>query len=442
MGFGSVTIPRRPRVTFIGGGSLMWMPTLLRDCCLTPELAGFELVLHDLDPAAVAVMVALGRKMIREFGADLSISSSAFRPRALAGARFVVIGISTGGLEAFGRDLAVTAAFGVRHPVGDTAGPAGISRALRNVPVFDSIARDVLAVCPDAWVLNHSNPMTALTRAMTRLPGVKAAGLCHGVREGEACIRAALGIPDAARVRVDAAGINHFAWAVRCRIDGRDGWPALEKAMKAARRRPPMPDYRLAVALFARHGAFPCNPDPHTAEFLPDVLGPGCDRGRRYGLTFKTIAGRRARLVRLRRRVREWLAGPVPPERSEEELTPVLAALVTGRPCEAVVNVPNQGQFADAPPDAVVESFGTVDHLGIRPLVSPPLPPAVRALALAHVRSEELTVEAALTGDRALLREAFAADPLARRVPRLGEMIDRLLIANRRLLPRFFPASR
>jgi alpha-galactosidase len=427
----------RPRITFIGGGSYLWMPTLLRDCCLTPELAGHHVMLHDISPAPLAVMERLMRKMIREFSADLTVGSTLDRRRALDGARFVVIGIAVGGLAAMKHDLAVPWKYGVRHPVGDSAGPGGISRALRNVPVFAEIGSDVGKRCPGAWVLNLSNPMSVLTRALTLTPGSKTAGICHGLREGAEFIRELCGIDSLDRVRLDAAGINHFSFAVRLTIDGRDGWPVFRKAMGRRGSRGLVP-FRLGSEIFLRHGAFPLFPDRHTAEFLDCEIGPGSGYGRRYGLRLTTIADRRRNLGLRKAKVRKWFKEPVPRERSDEEVTRIMAAIVTGRPFEAVVNLPNRGQFVDAPRDAVVESFGIADQLGLRPYVTPSLPPHVRDLVLAHIESQELTARAALSGDRRLAREAFALDPVSRRISLLGEMVDRLINANREFLPRFF----
>jgi alpha-galactosidase len=321
--------------------------------------------------------------------------------------------------------------------VGDSAGPAGISRALRNVPVFHGIGRDVAKRCPGAWVLNLSNPMSVLTRALTMTPGVKAAGVCHGLREGAEFIRDICGIESPDRVRLDAAGINHFSWAVRLAIDGHDGWPVLHAAIRRKGARKLMP-FRLDSELFLKHGAFPLFPDRHTAEFLPDEIGPGSGYGRRYGLKLTKIADRRHNLGLRKAKVRKWLQGPVPREKSDEEVTRVMAAIVAGKPFEAVLNLPNYGQFAGAPGGAVVESFGIADGLGLRPYVTPELPQVVKDLVLAHIASQELTVKAALTGSRDLALEAFALDPVTRKVRRFGEMVDRLLAANRDLLPRFF----
>jgi len=427
----------RPRITFIGGGSFLWMPTLIRDCCLTPELAGHGIVLHDVAPEPLHVMEQLARKMIGEFGADLTVASTTDRSKALDGARFVVIGIAVGGLSAMKHDLDITRKYGVRHPVGDSAGPAGISRALRNIPVFHGIGRDVANRCPGAWVLNLSNPMSVLTRALTLTPGVRAAGVCHGLREGAEFIREICGIESPESVRIDAAGINHFSWAVRLSIGDRDGWPVLRAAIRRKGGGKLAP-FRLDAELFLKHGAFPLFPDRHTAEFLDDEIGPGSGYGRRYGLKFTTIADRRHNLGLRKAKVRKWLQGPVPWEKSDEEVTRVMAAIVAGKPFEAVLNLPNRGQFAAAPGDAVVESFGIADGLGLRPYVTPDLPPAVKDLVLAHIASQEMAIKAALAGSRELAREAFALDPVTRGVRRSGEMVDRLLAANRELLPLFF----
>src|SRR5438045_536084 len=209
------------RICFIGGGSYNWMPKLLGDLALTPDLEG-DIVLHDLNPVALDDIQRYGRKALASTGSHFSIETATDLEAALDGAEFVVVTITTGGLETMQLDLDIPERYGIYQSVGDTVGPGGLSRALRNVPVMVEIARAMERRCPSAWMLNLTNPLTVLTRVVTLTTGIKAMGLCHelfGVRS--ALIRMFGGTVEDFEMRV--AGVNHLIWLLNMTIRGRDG---------------------------------------------------------------------------------------------------------------------------------------------------------------------------------------------------------------------------
>src|SRR3954451_1066723 len=163
----------KTRICFVGGGSYQWTPKLLTDIALTKGLSG-TIVLHDVAPGPMEEMQRLGRKIIDEARADVSIETSGDLHEALKDAEFVIVTITTGGLEAMRKDLDIPLRYGIYQSVGDTVGPGGLSRALRNVPTLLHIAKTMEQVCPNAWMLNLTNPLTVLTRAVTSQTRVKA----------------------------------------------------------------------------------------------------------------------------------------------------------------------------------------------------------------------------------------------------------------------------
>ena len=169
------------QVTIVGGGSYQWSPELMADLFGTEALRGLHLVLEDIDPAPLPRMQALAEKVSAALEAKATITTTTDQRQALEGADFVIVTISTGGFRSMAVDLDVPARYGIRQSVGDTVGPGGVNRALRNVPVLASIARDMQEVCPDAWLLNITNPMSALTRTVTAVSPIKVMGLCHEV---------------------------------------------------------------------------------------------------------------------------------------------------------------------------------------------------------------------------------------------------------------------
>src|SRR6266700_2699311 len=177
----------RTRICFIGGGSYNWMAKLLGDLALTPEMEG-SVVLQDINPTALDDIQRYGRKAFASTGSKFEIETTTDLERGLDGAEFVVVTITIGGLETMGLDLDIPEKYGIYQSVGDTVGSGGLSRALRNVPVMAGIAQAMDRHCPNAWMLNLTNPMTVLTRIVgLTAPRLKVVGLCHelfGVRGG------------------------------------------------------------------------------------------------------------------------------------------------------------------------------------------------------------------------------------------------------------------
>ena len=170
------------RIVIVGGGSRQWGPKLVTDILTTPSLTNAHIVLHDIDAASLEPIQSLSRASSRtRWARGPSIETTVDRASALRGADFVVVTISTGGFASMAHDLEIPARYGIRQSVGDTVGPGGIARALRNIPVLVDIARDMERLCPTAWLLNITNPMTCLTRAVARETSIRVVGLCHEV---------------------------------------------------------------------------------------------------------------------------------------------------------------------------------------------------------------------------------------------------------------------
>jgi alpha-galactosidase len=446
------------QITIVGGGSYQWTPELLADLMGTPSLHGAHIVLEDVDPEPLPKMHALAGRLNDAMDAGATISSTTEQRRALEGADFVIVTISTGGFSSMAVDLEVPERFGIRQSVGDTVGPGGISRALRNIPVLVGIARDMAEVCPDAWLLNITNPMTVLTRAICRETPIKTVGLCHEVGNWCLDLAIALGRP-AEAIRPQVAGVNHFPVITALDVDGQDGLELLGQVVADAGglgALAPVPGradadpftpldfarrHVLSLTLLERWGAVPAAGDRHLAEFLPSVLTEESGWGADFGIECTTIADRQRHQDGYVADVDAWLSGAQELQtwKSGELPAPVIDALVSGTPLEAPVNIPNAGQCPDLPMDAVVESMGVVDAEGIRGRDQLRTPPPIAELLRRHVAVQELTVEAALTGDRELAAAAFALDPLAGRgdLRRTDAMVDELLEKTAAWLPQF-----
>jgi len=446
------------QVTIIGGGSYQWSPKLITDLLGTPSLAGMHLVLEDIDPAPLEKMEAIARIADDKLGSKVTVSSTTDQRRALDGADFVVVTISTGGFHSMAVDIDVPARHGIHQSVGDSVGPGGISRALRNIPVLAGIGHDMEDQCPDAWLLNITNPMTTLTRTVCRETRVKTVGLCHEV--GGFCMDLAIAFqkPHTA-VRPVIEGVNHFPVIVEVDVDGADGFELLAEMVEelggldALMPAPGQPEaepftkldfarrHLLKLTLLDRWGALLGANDRHLAEFMPGVLTAESGWGAAWGIELTPISRREEHQEGYIAEVDAVLAGrdELATWDSGELVAPVIASLVTGTHREVPLSLPNAGQCPDLPADAVVESICVVDGDGMRGRDVASAPAPFAELLRRHVAVQELTVEAALKGDRALAHQAFALDPLAGRgdLRDTENMVDELLAGTSRWLPQF-----
>jgi alpha-galactosidase len=443
----------RRRICIVGGGSNAWAPKIVKDMMLTPGIADSTFVLYDIDRAAAELVAAFLRRLGTRLGTGASIEATDDRRRAFEGAGHFVITISTGGLDAMAHDLAIPEEYGIWHTVGDTSGPGGWARMLRNFPVFAGLARDIERFAPGAAVLNYTNPMAGLTDILSRACTGPVVGLCHGLFENLEFLAAHYGLADESELSVQYGGVNHFFWTTRVAARGREVLADLRSTVRrrgfTALMRESSPDpmgfrsqRELATALFDETGLMPYLGDRHTCEFFPCYL---TDRAlmRRYGLERTSIADRRAMFRDRDRALRAMAKGAIPEEylrRSRETAADIIAARVTGRPFIDVGNLPNVGQVGNLPRGAVVETAVRVDGNGFSPICFGDLPQPVLGLVEPHAHVQATLVRACLERDRDLAFAALRLDPLCAHLggDRVREMGARLLRAHRRFTDGLF----
>ena len=422
-------------------------------------------MLQDIDPEPLPAMAQWVEHVAASRSIPLTARTTTDRRDALAGADFVVVTISTGGFASMRQDLEVPKRYGIAQSVGDTVGPGGIARALRNIPVFLAIARDMEDLCPDAWLMNITNPMTTICRAVTRETSIRTVGLCHEVTIMQFFLSLLLDA-DFRDVHVEITGVNHLPVITRCSVGDRDGFAMLTELLDdpgRAREQLAMdlpeglgltkpgsgPHWtrgdliagnRLKFELFRRFGALPAAGDRHLAEFFPGFLTEESGWGGRWGIRLTTIAERESWQGTYRQELDRMLADPeISRMPSGELVAAAIDSLLTDHPRHLPLNLPNAGQCPDLPEAAVVESICTVDGVGIRGRDRAVAPPVLAEQLRRVVAAQELTVEAAVTGDRGLARAAMLTDPLAGRVDyeATGRMTDDLLEATAEWLPQF-----
>lgn len=437
------------KIALVGGGSFAWTPNLLRNCFGLPALAGSELVLHDLNPEALALTGALAEKYRERYG-GLSVTTTTDPEAALDSADFVTVTITTGGLRAMRHDLEIPARYGIAQAVGDTTGPGGLVRALRAVPVYEALGRSMARRCPRAWMLNCSNPLGPLTRVVVRETGVRALGVCHGVRNRVRMLADWFGVTPAELDYVNT-GIDHCAWFTKLEINGRRAEDILvERGVQEWLRLSPaearedpvfkgLYHFRCGLLLWQHLGVLPAISDRHLIEFFPTFFRG--ENTRRYDVDLTTIADRERSGADYRGRVERLVSGEEPlPEPSGpgamDNLAGWMLALSGVGTVEDNLNAPNTGQVPQLPRETLVETRGLLDASGPQPLLSP-LPPALEALIYPFCVREELIIDAALEGSFAKALAALLLDPLVGDVEIARPLLEEMLLATREWLPRF-----
>lgn len=439
------------KITFVGGGSLVWGTMLLTDMALNPTLHGTTIVLQDVDRSALDLMLEMGRLISDPGAAGFRLEAALDLAEAVRGADVVVDCVGIGGLEAMRVDLEVPARYGIVQPVGVNVGPGGITRALRHIPHILNVCRTMEQACPDAWLLILSNPLTQLTRAATRETSIKTIGLCHEILHSRHRIGQGLGVaPESLWFQV--AGINHLPWITEMRIGGQDGFAFLRDWLGTHGPFRYAKDglvnscdsvfedrHAVKLSLFQVYGLLAGAGDRHVAEFFPHFIRRETNWGLDYGVEATTIAHRQERYARERARLLRCLKReePLPLEHSVEEMAELIAALQGGRPDRFIVNIPNRGQIPNLPEGAVVECYATVDRWGVHPDFPGPLPHGPAEVCLSHLAEQELTVDAAIRGDRRAALQALVMDPAVQSWETAAPMLDEMLRGTAAYLPHF-----
>lgn len=433
------------KLTLIGAGSAMFTQGLVADMILSGQ--PWQLGLVDIDPDALAVAEGLSRKMVALRGADITICASTDRRDVLTGSDVVVTTIGVGGRRGWESDVFIPRQFGIYQPVGDTIMAGGISRALRLVPAMIGIAADVRQLCPNALFINYANPMSVICRAVRRATGTPVVGLCIGVYEVCHELADFIGAPRG-EVTCLAAGVNHFTWVYDLRWNGQDAWPLVRDRLadashpvtQAARAHNPF-----SWSLFEAYGAYPAVNDRHVSEFFPERFPGGAYYGKRLGVDAFSFEGTIAWGDKIYEQMRGQASGAAPLDPrvfdrdagEHSQLLEILDGIAGDTRPFFTANLPNRGAVPNLPADAILELTSTATGRGIRALHAPDFPEALAAPLIRKIAGQEVTVEAALRGDRKLVVEALLLDGCVTDAQKAGKLADALLKAHAKDLPQF-----
>jgi alpha-galactosidase len=423
-------------IAFLGAGSVVFTRELLADILGFPELRDVTLSLHDIDPDRLDTAEGIARATAAQLGAAPRIRAGLDRRAALEGADFVINSIQVGGHRSTVLDFEIPARYGLRQTIADTIGVGGVFRALRTFPVLDGIAADMRAICPDAWLLNYTNPMAMNVAYLAAIaPDLRVVGLCHSVYWTVRGLCEVIGVPfDGVSYR--AAGLNHQAWLLHWARDGEDLYPRLDAAIAADEqlRR------RVRVDMYRSIGRYPTETSEHSSEYVPWYLHHDTEVDRLRIPVGDYLGISAANLAEYERTRAALAAGePLDLERDACEYAPqIIHSVVTGTIRRIHGNVRNTGLITNLPDGYAVEVPCVVDEQGVRPEYVGDLPLACAAVNRGFASVGQLTVAAAVTGDPRAVRRAVQLDPNAGAsltVDAIWAMCDELTAAHGDLLP-------
>ncbi len=423
------------KITLIGAGSVVFSKQLMSDLLRHPELAESTITLMDIDGARLDTARRVGEGFARRFAPGVRVEATLDRRAALRDADYVINMVQVGMHEATLKDFAIPRTYGLRQTIADTLGVGGIFRALRTIPVVRGIVEDMEAVAPDAILLNYTNPMAMLCLAVFKTSGVPTVGLCHSVQHTSQQLADYAGIPyDEISYRV--AGINHMAWFLDFKHNGRDAYPLLWRAMEDEAI---VAKDRVRFEMMRRLGYFVTESSEHFSEYVPYFI-PHAGHIDRFEVPIDEYIRRSEDNLREFDEVRRLVEEGGSPEVEEgvEYASGIILAMETGRPYAFNGNVYNRGLITNLPADCCVEVPCLIDKNGVQPTVVGDLPPQLAALDRTNINVQQLTVEAALTGKREHVYHAVMLDPLAAATLTLDQiwaMCDELIEAHGDLLP-------
>lgn len=426
------------QITYIGGGSRGWAWTFMTDLSMDDSISG-TIRLYDIDPAASKNNEIIGSQLSARkdtIGKWDYVQSDSLKD-ALTGCDFAVISILPGTFDEMDSDVHLPERLGIYQSVGDTAGPGGMIRALRTIPMFVTIAEAIKEYAPDAWVINYTNPMSLCVKTLYHVfPQIKAFGCCHEVFGTQKVLKGiceetfGLESIDRRDIHVNVLGINHFTWFDEASYKGIDLFPVYRDYIDAHYEEGyEEPDknwanstfecaHRVKFDLFRRYGLIAAAGDRHLAEFMPgtDYLkDPETVKSWKFGLT--TVDWRKNDLKERLAKSRRLANGEeeIQLKPSGEEGILLIKSLCGLDRTISNVNIPNSFlQIANLPKDAVVETNAVFSRDSIKPVIAGTIPEKVLELIKPHVANHERILNAALTCNRTLVYEAFLSDPLVK----------------------------
>jgi len=433
------------RIAFIGAGSFGFTRGLVRDILTFPLLRDANIVLMDINKQRLDFAKAAVARIIEAGNYPAKLEATMDRRKALKGADAVLTTILAGAVNVWQHDILIPKKYGISTNVGDTRGPSGIFRFLRTAPAMLGIVKDMEELCPHALLLNYTNPMAMLCRAMQRESFIASSGLCHSVQGTAGQLARWVGVPYQELVYT-SAGINHLSWFIKLEHKGENLYPRLRRVIETNAK--VRNEEQVRNEMFLQLGYYVTESSGHNSEYnwwfrkRPDLIEKYCTHGTGWN------PGRESYILdEYRRRDKTWknlikraLQQPIRLERGHEYAASIINAWMGGELFTFNGNVPNEGLIDNLPRGACVEVPVMASRERLQAVHVGPLPPQCAPLNQVTVASEEMAVEASLTGNAEMVFHAVAYDPLTAAMLSLAEtrkMVREMLQKNRNHLPQF-----
>ena len=437
------------KITFMGAGSTVFARNVIGDCMCTPCLCEAEFALYDIDEKRLQeseiILRALNKNINENKATITTYLGEAERKDALRGADFVVNAIQVGGYEPCTvTDFEIPKKYGLRQTIADTMGIGGIMRALRTIPVMKAFADDMEEVCPDAWVLNYSNPMAMLTGFMQRYTKIKTVGLCHSVQWCSFNLLVDLEMYDVVEDRRELiAGINHMAWLLDIKDkNGNDLYPEIRKRAKVKNSNEKHKDM-VRYDYIDKLGYYCTESSEHNAEYNPFYIKSRYpEMIDEFNIPLDEYPRRCVEQIEGWAKQKDEILqnGEITHDRSQEYASYIMEAIVTGNPFKIGGNVINNGLIDNLPAEACVEVPCLVDGSGITPCKVGKLPTQLAAMNSSNIYAQLLTIEAAVTGKKQYIYNAAMMDPhtgAELSIKDIYAMVDEVLEAHKDWLPQY-----
>ncbi|MGB9877871.1 MAG: alpha-glucosidase/alpha-galactosidase [bacterium] len=432
---------KKLKVVVIGAGSASFGLSTLRDFFQSPLMKEAELVLCDINEEKLNLMTKLAHLLNDASGLNAKITSTTDYKSSLDNADFVITSVEKRRMECWKKDWEIPQRFGVKQVLGENGGPGGMFHAFRTIPILLDVAKSMEEKCPNAWLINFSNPLHCNMLAIYRQSKIKAIGLCHGLRGILYQLSDVMGVPFESLSAI-AGGFNHFTWILELRFkeNDMDAYPLLKEKLSNL----PHPPQPLSYLLFQKLGLYPSPGDNHIGEYLPNSLVEECYPWEKTRDTFWrfNFEGDKERREKLNSLINKIVSGEEKPDallqqRSGERAIDIIEAIVEDkRELEIAVNIPNKG-FVENLSDGIVEVPAIVGRNGPEGMNIGRLPRAIASLCQRQMDIQELIVESAVLGSRKLAIQAMLIDPVIPNARTAELVFDALYEAHKDLLPVF-----
>ncbi len=434
------------KITFIGAGSTVFCKNVLGDCLLAENLPEFEIALLDIDAQRLEESYALICALRDKYKPAVSVNKylatdDKQTEEAFSGAKYVINAIQVGGYKPCTvTDFRIPRKYGLQQTIGDTLGIGGIFRALRTIPVMKAYTDIMERVCPDALLLNYTNPMSMLTGYLQKNTKIKTVGLCHSCQVVVSHVNRKLKEEKLNDVEYTLGGINHMCWLLTLTDkEGNDLYPLFKEKFNKVR---PKNDL-VRLEIMNRFGYYNTESSEHTAEYHPYFIKSKYPFNLlKYLIPLDEYPRRCRRQIRRWKKLRKEIMadGNVTHERSNEYGSYIIEACETNVPYKIYGNVLNNGLISNLPASACVEVPIMVDANGLNPMGVGALPEQLAALNMTHVAVHEMVIKAAETLDKNYIYMAAYLDPHTRdqlSLNKIKAMCDDLIKAHKGWIPEF-----